>query len=130
MNLPAHARVRAARGFAADLEQVYRFFVEQDAHSAARRYRQLQQRLQEVRMLLASNPQSGRPARFLDSLSQQGRLRAQHVLQLARQAGLPHLREWAVGRHVMLYAHSDTEVMLLALKHERQLTYPFASDTE
>ena len=45
------------------------------------------------------------------------------VQQLAAQAGLPSLREYVVSRHIVLYAHSDVEVVLLALKHQRQLTY-------
>jgi hypothetical protein len=39
---------------------------------------------------------------------------------------LPHLREFVIASHVVLYAHSDTEVVLLALKHHRQLTYTTA----
>lgn len=128
MNLPAGARVRASKGFAEDLQTAFGFFAEQDADSADRRCRQLQQRLREVRLLLASNPHCGRPARFLQGLSQQGRLRARRVLELARAAGLPQLREWRVAHHVVLYAHSETEVMLLALKHERQLAYTFAQE--
>jgi hypothetical protein len=33
------------------------------------------------------------------------------------------LREYIVNRHVVLYAHSEVEVVLLALKQQRQLTY-------
>jgi hypothetical protein len=58
--------------------------------------------------------------------SAQGRLRLAAVQQLAKSAGLPHLREFVIASHVVLYAHSDTEVVLLALKHHRQLTYTTA----
>ena len=44
-------------------------------------------------------------------------------MQLAAQAGLPGIRESIVGQHIALYAHSDTEVVLLALKNQRQLMY-------
>jgi hypothetical protein len=50
-------------------------------------------------------------------------LRLAAVQQLAQSAGLPHLREYVIGSYVVLYAHSDTEVVLLSLKHHRQLTY-------
>ena len=50
-------------------------------------------------------------------------MRAERVLALAAEAGLPALREYVVERHVVLYAHSANEVVLLALKHERQLGY-------
>jgi len=73
--------------------------------------------------VLSWSPASGHPARFLSGRSAQARLRAQTVQQLAAQAGLPYLREYLVSRHIVLYAHSKTEVVLLALKHQRQLTY-------
>jgi hypothetical protein len=50
-------------------------------------------------------------------------LKTAAVMQLAKQAGLPNLREYVVGHHVVLYAHSDSEVVLLALEHQRQLVY-------
>ena len=42
---------------------------------------------------------------------------------LAAQVGLPNLREFALGRYIVLYAHAETEVVLLVLKHQRQLVY-------
>lgn len=77
--------------------------------------------------MLSGNPASGRPARFLDSLSAQGRSRAVRVMQMAIEASVPELREMVIERHVLLYAHSPTAVMLLALRHERQLGYSFAA---
>jgi plasmid stabilization system protein ParE len=50
-------------------------------------------------------------------------LRADAVLNLARQAGLPDLREYIIDQHVVLYAHAEREVLLLAIKHQRQLAY-------
>lgn len=32
-------------------------------------------------------------------------------------------RERLLARHVMLYAHSEREVVLLSMRHERQLGY-------
>jgi hypothetical protein len=73
--------------------------------------------------ILSWSPAGGHPARFLAGRSVQARLRVVVVQRLAQQAGLPYLREYVVGRHIVLYAHSDVEVVLLALKHQRQLTY-------
>ena len=53
----------------------------------------------------------------------QARLRTETVMRLAEQACLPFLHEYVVGQHIVLYAHSEVEVVLLALKHQRQLTY-------
>ena len=121
--LSVTAKVTAAPNFMSNLEAARLFFVEQDADSAAERYRKLKAELREMVTLLAWSPGSGRPARFLIGRSVQARLRSEAVQQLAAQAGLPYLREYVVGRHIVLYAHSEAEVALLALKHQRQLIY-------
>lgn len=117
------AQVSAAPHFANCLLAVHTFMVEQDAASAPARLAQLKRDLREMKTLLAWSPASGRPARFLRPNSAQASLRLAAVQQLAQSAGLPHLREYVIGSLVVLYAHSDTEVVLLSLKHHRQLTY-------
>ena len=123
MPLPAHARVEAAPNFLSDLDAAHRFFEVQDADSASERFRKLKAHLREMVGILSWSPGSGRPARFLTGRSAQARLRVEAVQQLAAQAALPDLREYIVGQHIVLYAHSELEVVLLALKHQRQLTY-------
>jgi hypothetical protein len=123
MTFPVNARVEAAPNFLSNLEATHLFFVEQDADSASERFRKLKAELREMITVLNWSPASGHPARFLTGRSAQARLRAQAVQQLAAQAGLPTLREYIVNRHIILYAHSEVEVVLLALKHQRQLTY-------
>ena len=123
MTQAALVRVEAAPNFISNLEAAYQFFVEQDPDSANERFRKLKAELREMVTLLSWSPASGHPARFFSGRSAQARLRAQTVQQLAAQAGLPHLREYLVRRHIILYAHSDVDVVLLALKHQRQLTY-------
>lgn len=44
----------------------------------------------------------------------------------AVQAGLPNLREYIVNRHVVLYTHTEAEVELLSLKHQRDAQLVFA----
>lgn len=123
MQRPVNAQVSAAPNFVTSLDAVQAFMVAQDAASAQARFVQLKRDLREMKTLLAWSPASGRPARFLQAKSAQARLRLAAVQQLAQSAGLPHLREYVLGSHVVLYAHSDTEVVLLSLKHHRQLTY-------
>jgi hypothetical protein len=123
MTLPAKARVEAAPNFLSNLEATHLFFVEQDADSATERFRKLKADLREMITVLSWSSAGGHPARFLTGRSAQARLRAQAVQQLAAQAGLPTLREYLVSRHIVLYAHAETEVVLLALKHQRQLSY-------
>ncbi len=97
---------------------------EQDAASASRRFKKLQAELVKARGLLSFAPTSGRPARFLQAKTGWGRYQAQRAFQLARAIGMPELRELVLERHVMLYAHSQRDVLLLSLRHERQLGYP------
>ena len=117
------AQVGAAPNFADCLLAVHAFMVKQDAASAPARLAQLKRDLREMKTLLAWSPASGRPARFLKPNSAQATLRLAAMQQLAHSAGLPHLREFVIGPHLVLYAHSDTEVVLLSLKHHRQLSY-------
>ena len=123
MALPLNAKVEAAPNFLANLVAAHQFFLVQDADSADSRLTKLKEDIREMLAILAWSPASGRPARFLSAKSAQATLKANAVQQLAEQAGLPHLREYVVGQFIVLYAHSDTDVVLLALKHQRQLMY-------
>jgi len=123
MALPLNAKVEAAPNFLANLEAAHQFFQVQDAGSADARLTKLKGDLRDMIAILAWSPASGRPARFLSAKSAQGSLKANAVQQLADQAGLPSLREYIVGQFIVLYAHAETDVVLLALKHQRQLIY-------
>jgi len=123
MPLPVRAVVEATPGFLTHLQDARAFLAVQDEATAAQRFRGLRAELREMVEILAWAPGTGRPARFLSSRSAQGRLRAQRVRALAAQTGLPQLREYVLGRYVVLYAHSETRVALLALRHQRQLDY-------
>jgi len=124
MALPINAKVEAAPNFLANLDAAHQLFLVQDADSADTRLAKLKADFREMVAILSWSPVSGRPARFLAAKSAQATLKANTVQQLAEQAGLPSLREYVVGQHIVLYAHSDTDVVLLALKHQRQLMYP------
>ena len=123
MALPANAKVEAAPNFLANLDASHEFFLLQDTESADVRLARLKAELREMLAILSWSPTSGRPARFVTARSAQARLKTEAVLSLAHQAGLPELREFIVSQHVVLYANSATEVVLLALKHQRQLVY-------
>ncbi len=123
MALPLNAKVEAAPNFLANLDAAHQFFRLQDADTADARLTKLKADLREMVAVLAWSPGRGRPARFLSLKSAQAKLRANAVLQLAEKVGLPALREYVIGQHIVLYAHSETDVVLLALKHQRQLVY-------
>lgn len=124
MALPLNAKVEAAPNFLANLDAAHQFFLVQDADSADARLAKLKADIREMIAILAWSPASGRQARFLSAKSAQAMMKANSVQQLAEQAGLPSLREYIVGQQfIVLYAHSDTDVVLLAIKHQRQLMY-------
>ncbi len=127
MALPPNAKIEAAPNFLANLDAAHQFFLAQDADNADARLAKLKADLREMAAVLKWSPASGRPARFLAARSAQAALRANVVRQLAEQAGLPYLREYVLGQHIVLYAHSATDVVLLALKHQRQLGYATTS---
>jgi hypothetical protein len=91
----------------------------QDAASAPARFKKLQAEVVKARALLSFAPPSGRPARFLDAKSGWGKFQAEQARQAARAVGQPELRELVLARHVLLYAHSEREVVLLSIRHER-----------
>jgi hypothetical protein len=57
------------------------------------------------------------------SRSSQGRALAARAVALAAAQGVPQLRELVVKPYVLLYAHGEDRVLLLALKHERQWVF-------
>ena len=121
--MTARAVVEAAPNFLATLDEARHFLVEQDAQTAPARYARLQAELVETVRMLEWSPGSGRPAQFMAAHSAQAKLRLIRVQRLAAEATLPELREFVLQQHVVLYAHSSTRVALLAIKHQRQLTY-------
>jgi hypothetical protein len=123
MVLPSNAKVEATKNFLANLDATQQFFIAQDAETAALRFTRLKAELREMTNVLSWSPAGGRPARFLAARSAQVRAKAEAVMQLAREVEIPGLREYILGRHIVLYAHSETNVVLLALKHQRQLFY-------
>ena len=123
MVLPVNARIQAAHSFVRDVRSAHEFLVQQDPVSADDRYGLLLRHLNEARNLLRWNPAAGRPARFLDARSSQGRALAARAVALAAAQGVPQLRELVVKPYVLLYAHGEDRVLLLALKHERQLVF-------
>lgn len=123
MSLPVHARIQAAQSFVRDVLSAHEFLRQQDSTSADARYGALLDQLKEAREHLRWNPAAGRPGRFRDAHSAQGQAMAARATALAATHGVPQLRELIVKPYVLLYAHGSDRVVLLALKHERQLVF-------
>lgn len=123
MALPVNARIQAAQSFVLNVRSAHEFLQQTDITQAEQRYAALLVRLQEAREHLRWNPAAGRPARFLIARSAQGQSMAARALALATAHGVPELRELVVKPYVLLYAHGKDRVLLLGLKHERQLLF-------
>jgi plasmid stabilization system protein ParE len=113
--------------FAETLEErlvsIEEFLLAQDVDSAADRAEQLWGEIYRFGDLVALHPKIGRPAGLLAANSVEGQLRLNRVLRLASDANLPELREYVLRGHLILYAHSDTHVLLLSIRHQRELGY-------
>jgi hypothetical protein len=123
VSIPVNARIRAVPNFLENLQEVRDFMAQQDGACAPPRFRKLQAELMKARALLSFAPSSGRPARFLDAKTGWGQFQAEKARHLAGALGMPGLRELVLIRHVLLYAHSESEVVLLSLRHERRMAY-------
>lgn len=125
MPLPVNARIQATQSFVRSVQSAREFLVRQDSVSAEARHEELLDQVKGARELLRWNPAAGRPARFLDAHSAQGQAMAARAVALAGEYGVSQLRELVINRYVLLYAHGNDRVVLLSLKHERQLIFRF-----
>jgi hypothetical protein len=116
-------RVDVAESFGERLRVLQAFMLSQDPDSAPARIDDLHDEVFQFIDLVKLHPKIGRPAGVLDANSVEGRLRLQRVLRLAAEAGLPDLREYVLRAHLVLYAHSDTRVLMLSIRHQRELGY-------
>ena len=121
VSISVKARVRAVPNFLACLHATRHLMDAQDANPAPARFKKLQAEVLKARALLSFAPASGRSARFLDAKSGWGQFQSEPAKELARQLGRPDLRELVLARHGVLYAHLERDVVLLSIRHERQL---------
>jgi hypothetical protein len=126
VSLPVNARIQSAQSFVRNVRAAREFLHQQDSTSAEARYAVLLARLAEARGHLRWNPAAGRPARFLEARSAQGQAMAARAVAIAVAHGVPVLRELVIKPYILLYAHGDDRVVLLALKHERELAFRLA----
>ncbi|MFY7916230.1 MAG: type II toxin-antitoxin system RelE/ParE family toxin [Rubrivivax sp.] len=123
MSLPVNATLQAAQSYVRNVRAAQEFLAQQDATTEASRFTRLLADLRQAQDLLRRNPAAGRPARFLAANSAQAQALASRAQTLALAHGVPHLRELVVKPYLLLYAHSADRIVLLALKHERQLVF-------
>jgi plasmid stabilization system protein ParE len=120
--------VEFADSFGEALEALEEFMLFQDGNSALRRVENLQQEIGRFIDLVKKHPRIGRFADLLAVSDARARLWLEEVLRLASAAGLNEFREYVLPSHVVLYAHSDSRVLVLSIRHQRELGY--APDAE
>lgn len=114
-------RVDFADTFQERMETIEEFMLLQDVSSAPERMDALWEQM--FRDLVMTHPQLGRPAEILAAGSDRESARLNDLLRLAVEAGVPDFREYVLHSHVILYAHSDARVLVLSIRHQRELGY-------
>jgi hypothetical protein len=115
--------VEVAEFFGVSLDAIEAFMLAQDEASAARRSDRLESEIIELIDRLGQYPQIGHRADFYSITSAASQAWLQQVGQLAAQAGLQEFRECVLSSFLVLYACSETRVMLLSIRHEREAKY-------
>nr|WP_244100196.1 hypothetical protein [Burkholderia anthina] len=116
-------QIEFAETFGERLRALEAFILAQDMDSAPARIEDLREEILRFVDLVKLHPKIGRPAGVLAASSVEGRWRLERVLQLAIDAGLPELREYVLHVHLVLYAHSDSRILMLSIRHQRELGY-------
>ncbi len=123
-------RIEFAQSFADRLSEVEAFIQGQDESSAPERIEDLHTEVLRFVDLVKLHPAIGRRAELLGARSAEGQKRLLDVLQLALETGLPDLREYVLRAHVLLYAHSSSRVLMLSIRHQRELSYTQDAERE
>lgn len=115
--------VDVADSFRESLDAVEAFMFVQDEASAARRSDHLEGEIVELIARLEQYRKIGRRADFYSVTSAASQAWLRQVEQLAAQAQLLEFRESVLSAHLILYACSDSRVVLLSIRHEREAKY-------
>ena len=120
---PSAASVRLSGPFESHIAEHYLFFERQDPDTAQARLDALVDRLLEGIGHIASHPEIGRPAWFLKATHPQAKAELTRAQALAEQYGVGQFRELVLKPYLMLYAHGESGIVVLGLRHGRQLLY-------
>ncbi|MHA6831159.1 type II toxin-antitoxin system RelE/ParE family toxin [Ralstonia pseudosolanacearum] len=115
--------VKLTENFERNLETIEAFWSE---HQSPANYDRLLDELVETvvpnleQFPMMGAPLLSRPATSVEALSRQGQLQD----RLARFAA-GELREYLLPDYLVLYAHIDSTIYLLSIRHHRQLSFDF-----
>ena len=115
--------VEIADKFKEALDGIEEFMLSQDATSAPLRANKLESEIDDLIGLLERHPKIGRPADFLSLTSSAAKIWLEQVQQQAAGVGLTEFREYVLPSYVVLYVCSDSHVIMLSIRHEREAGY-------
>ena len=117
------AEVRFTQNFEDNLATIQEFLLAGSPDTAVDRFNALLQEIAAVAALLAQHPSIGRPMQPGQIPGSRTSLAWKHLASRIRALCLGDLREYVLHEYVMLYATTQDTVHLLAIKHQRQLSY-------
>jgi plasmid stabilization system protein ParE len=116
-------QVEVAESFEVRFSFIADFMRNQDPESGQAKAERLEDELLSFIDIVKLHPDIGRPATALYARSVEGQRRLARMLQRAQKAEYSDIREYVLRRHVVLYAHSNIKIVLLSIRHQRELSY-------
>jgi plasmid stabilization system protein ParE len=116
-------QIEVAASFERRFGAIAEFMREQDPESGQDRIERLERELFEFIEVVKLHPEIGRPVTALYAKSSEGQRRLLRVLNTVSELRLDGIREYVLHRHTILYAHSKTRLVLLSIRHQRELSY-------
>ncbi|HTT40669.1 MAG TPA: type II toxin-antitoxin system RelE/ParE family toxin [Burkholderiales bacterium] len=117
------AEVRFTQNFEDNLGAIQEFLLARSPDIAVDQFQALLQEIAAVAGLLSQYPSIGRPMQSGGSPNSKSALAWKHLASRMRALRAGELREYVLHEYVLLYAASRESVHLLAVKHQRQLSY-------
>jgi plasmid stabilization system protein ParE len=117
------AEVRFTQNFEDNLGAIQEFLLARSPDSAVDEFNALLQEIAAVALLLSQHPAIGRPMQSLRPPASKTGLAWRHLESRVRGLRMGELREYVLHEYVVLYAATRETVHLLAVKHQRQLSY-------
>jgi plasmid stabilization system protein ParE len=117
------AEVRFTQNFEDNLATIQEFLLARSPDTAVDRFNALLQEIAAVAALLSQHPGIGRPMQSGGTPGSRTSLAWKHLASRMSALRLGDLREYVLHEYVVLYAATQDTVHLLAVKHQRQLSY-------
>jgi hypothetical protein len=115
--------VEVAESFNEALESIEEFMLAQDVGSAVQRVETIQVEIIGFIELVKRHPRIGRLTGPIDEQFVKSRSQFERIVRKVSVAGLPEAREYVLSNHVILYAHSNSRVLLLSIRHQKEFGY-------